>query len=297
MTFQAAPRLPEPLWRALLARLQAEAKVELHGAFVHLPTHATRLSVAEAELAQRVAVPLQQAGAHGAWVRDLASTIDAPESLVRATLARLARRGELHQVVKHLYFASHTIARLGGIARELAAANGGAVLAAVFRDVTGLGRRRAIQILEHFDRIGLLRRVGNLHWLRADSRLFDDTDRSAHRHCRAAAPCRWKGNDPGGSAGLQTQWVAPCAAGWVRPLFPSANALRLWRFPSRFHGPPAAQWKAEAIRYAEASRGLNDNPIVMARANASPDRRTNGFKLCDRCRSATGGRDHERAFE
>ena len=25
-----------------------------------------------------------------------------------------------------------------------------------------------------------------------------------------------EGNDPGGSAGLQTRWAAPCAAGWVR---------------------------------------------------------------------------------
>jgi hypothetical protein len=29
-------------------------------------------------------------------------------------------------------------------------------------------------------------------------------------------------DDPGGSAGLQTRWVAPCAAGWVRLPFPSA---------------------------------------------------------------------------
>ena len=40
--------------------------------------------------------------------------------------------------------------------------------------------------------------------------------------------------------------------------------------------PSAARRKAEAIRYAEAIRGLNDNPIVIARAHASPDHRTNG---------------------
>ena len=41
-----------------------------------------------------------------------------------------------------------------------------------FRDATGLGRKRAIQILEHFDRVGSLRRVGDEHRLRADSALF-----------------------------------------------------------------------------------------------------------------------------
>ena len=46
--------------------------------------------------------------------------------------------------------------------------------AAAFRDATGLGRKRAIQILEHFDRVGLLRRVGDEHRLRTESTLFTD---------------------------------------------------------------------------------------------------------------------------
>ena len=46
------------------------------------------------------------------------------------------------------------------------------VKAASFRDATGLGRKRAIQILEFFDRIGFLRRVGDIHWLRTGTTLF-----------------------------------------------------------------------------------------------------------------------------
>ena len=45
----------------------------------------------------------------------------------------------------------------------------GAVAAAGFRDATGLGRKRAIQLLEHFDRTGLTRRVRDSHVVRADS--------------------------------------------------------------------------------------------------------------------------------
>ena len=51
-------------------------------------------------------------------------------------------------------------------------AHAGEVVAAQFRDATALGRKRAIQILEYFDRIGLLRRVGDTHKLRTDSKLF-----------------------------------------------------------------------------------------------------------------------------
>ncbi len=172
----ALPRLPEPLWRALLSRLQAGGLVQVRGAFVHLPEHGVRLSATEERLAQKVATPLQAAGFEGAWVRDLARDAGEPEALMRVTLVRLSQRGELYQVVKDLYYPPATMARLGSIARSVAASNGGSVLAAAFRDATGLGRKRAIQILEHFDRIGLLRRVGDVHWLRADSQLFLSTD-------------------------------------------------------------------------------------------------------------------------
>ncbi len=43
---------------------------------------------------------------------------------------------------------------------------------AAFRDASGLGRKRAVQVLEFFDRIGLCRRVGDTHILRTESLLF-----------------------------------------------------------------------------------------------------------------------------
>jgi selenocysteine-specific elongation factor len=170
----ALPRLPEPLWRVLLARLQAAQGVSVRGAFVHLPEHGVHLSATEERLAQKVAAPLQAAGFEGAWVRDLARDASEPEAMVRVTLARLAQRGELHQVVKDLYYPPATMSRLAALARGVAGQGDGSVLAAAFRDATGLGRKRAIQVLEHFDRVGLLRRVGDVHWLRADCQLFTE---------------------------------------------------------------------------------------------------------------------------
>ena len=109
---------------------------------------------------------------HLAWVTTwLVGVLFVP--LLRATLARLAQQGELHQVVKDLYCDTPTMARLAAIARGIGAAQG-KVTAASFRDATQLGRKRAIQHLEHFDRVGLLRRVGDEHRLRADSALFSE---------------------------------------------------------------------------------------------------------------------------
>ena len=88
--------------------------------------------------------------------------------------ARLAQRGELHQVVRDLVYAEGTMRQLAALARGVAAAHDGEVTAALFRDATQLGRKRAIQILEYLDRVGMLRRVGDAHRLRSDTRLFED---------------------------------------------------------------------------------------------------------------------------
>ena len=168
-----APRMAEPLWQQLLAGLRVNGRLMQRGAFVHLPEHGVQLSAVEQRIAQKIAPRLAAAGAEGAWARDLARDCAEPEPLMRAALARLAQQGELHQVVKDLYCDTATLARLAAIARVLGGEQG-RVTAAAFRDATGLGRKRAIQHLEHFDRVGLLRRVGDEHRLRADSALFSE---------------------------------------------------------------------------------------------------------------------------
>jgi selenocysteine-specific elongation factor len=168
----AAPRLPEVLWTAVLAKLRRQGQLALAGAFVHLPEHGLRLSAADERLAQQIAPLLAAGGFAGSWARDLARDARLGEVLVRTTLARLARRGELHQVVKDLYYDAPTLSRIAALLRAVACAEGGAVTAARFRDATGLGRKRAIQLLEYLDRIGLLRRVGDAHRLRSDTALF-----------------------------------------------------------------------------------------------------------------------------
>ena len=170
--------MSEPLWRALVRRMAAAGRVKITGAAAHLPAHGAQLSALDERLAQTLLPALLTAGFEGAWARDLARASGEPEALVRTTLARLSQRGELFQVVKDLYYAPPAVQALARIARESAAA--GDLRAADFRDRSGLGRKRAIQVLEFFDKVGLLRRVGDAHKLRADCRLFiDDADGDA----------------------------------------------------------------------------------------------------------------------
>ena len=91
-----------------------------------------------------------------------------PEERVRLLLRKLLRRGEVAQVVKDLFYHRDRVRELATLARGLAAAPAG-LNAAAFRDATGLGRKRAIQILEFFDRVGYTRRVRDNHVLRGES--------------------------------------------------------------------------------------------------------------------------------
>jgi selenocysteine-specific elongation factor len=168
----ALPRLGEALWRALLAELVAAGQVQQRGACLHLPEHGVRLSAVDERIAQKIAPHLACAAFEGVWARDLARDTGESEPLLRVTVARLAQRGEVHQVVRDLVYSEAVMFALAQRAREVAAAHAGEVTAARFRDATGLGRKRAIQILEYFDRVGLLRRVGDVHRLRTDTALF-----------------------------------------------------------------------------------------------------------------------------
>ena len=164
----AMPVGPDALWTAVLDALQRDGRIVRNGPWLHLPAHTSTLADAEIALAARL-LPLLEAGAFDPpWVRDLARTQEESEERVRQLLRKLLRRGEVAQVVKDLFYHRDQVRVLAGLAAELAARPGG-LNAAVFRDATGLGRKRAIQILEFFDRVGYTRRVRDTHVLRAES--------------------------------------------------------------------------------------------------------------------------------
>jgi selenocysteine-specific elongation factor len=107
------------------------------------------------------------------WVRDLANAHGVSEERMRQLMRKLARQGELFQVVHDLFYHQEAIRELASIAAAEARKNAGTVAAAPFRDVTGLGRKRAIQLLEFFDRVGYTRFHRGLHLMRTDSRWLD----------------------------------------------------------------------------------------------------------------------------
>ncbi|RGE46861.1 selenocysteine-specific translation elongation factor [Comamonas testosteroni] len=159
----------DALYQALIDALLAQKRLSSTGAWLHLPEHRVQLSAAEQALAEKL-LPAIDAGRYDPpWVRDLARDHSAGEEVVRQLLKKLSRQGLLFQVVKDLFYAPSRMDELAALAAQIAANRpNGEIEARAFRDATDLGRKRAIQILEFFDRIGYTRRVRDAHLLRPD---------------------------------------------------------------------------------------------------------------------------------
>ena len=165
--FAALP-LERPAFISVLDALLDEATIVASGPWLHLPEHQVRLSEGDEDLWQQLQPLLAQRLFDPPWVRDLAQSTGQDETGVRLLLRKLARLGRVHQMVRDLFYTEEAIRQLAAMLVQLATDNP-TVHVIVFRDQLGLGRKRCIQILEFFDRIGLTRRVGNLRYIRADS--------------------------------------------------------------------------------------------------------------------------------
>ena len=122
----------------------------------------------ELELARKVSSAIAAGRFDPPWVRDLPHTVGAPEDEVRAVLRKCVVQGGVHQIVRDLFYHGDCVRELARIVKRLVDEHG-AVEAARFRDAIGVGRKRAIQILEFFDRVGYTRRTRNARVLRVDS--------------------------------------------------------------------------------------------------------------------------------
>lgn len=166
----AFSQLERPVFIALLEQALASKTVESSGPWLHLPDHRVQLGEADEALRERI-WPLLLAGAYDPpWTRDLARELNVDEAGMRLLLRKLARLGQLHQVVKDLFYPDETLRELAQKALQLYEEQG-LIRAAALRDRLAIGRKRSIQLLEYFDRIGFSRRFGNERRVREDSAL------------------------------------------------------------------------------------------------------------------------------
>ncbi len=167
--FAALP-LERPAFVSLLDELLDDERVASSGPWLHLPDHKVQLSAADSVLWEQLQPKLLAGQYDPPWVRTLAAEGNCAEAEVRLLLRKLARLGLVHQVVRDLFYPEVTLQRMAELLLGQASETP-IVQVAAFRDMLGIGRKRSVQILEYFDRIGLTRRVADQRHIRADSAL------------------------------------------------------------------------------------------------------------------------------
>ncbi|MBZ9781978.1 selenocysteine-specific translation elongation factor [Pseudomonas sp. REP124] len=155
----------------LLDEMLGAGLIAASGPWLHRPAHQVRLSEEDEALWQRLQPQFDAAGFNPPWVRDLGHD----QTTVRALLRKMARLGLLHQVVRDLFYTDTVIRQLAAMLLQLAE-DDPVIQVTTFRDALGVGRKRSIQILEYFDRLGLTRRMGDRRQIRTDNALARRTD-------------------------------------------------------------------------------------------------------------------------
>jgi selenocysteine-specific elongation factor len=151
--------VPRGDWLAAGIRaLVSSGRLVQSAGLLHVPGHRARLPPADAAAFARVEACLA-AAARPPALRDLSRQLGMPGADLVALLERLARHGLLVQVSEHRYFLPSALAALARLAQSLAAMDADRRIDTQrFRDASGVGRNTAIEVLEHFDAIGLTRR-------------------------------------------------------------------------------------------------------------------------------------------
>jgi len=176
----AVPVLALPVWLALIDELVRERYVLRKGPWLHLPEHAVTLSADERRLADAILPLLADGRFDPPWTRDLARRVNVGEESMRRLLRKLAAEGDVLQIVPDLFYARTAVGELAALAARLAGQDGKLDVAA-YRDGAGIGRKRAVQILEFFDRVGYTRRQRDARILRSDSGWKSTLDAPANR--------------------------------------------------------------------------------------------------------------------
>jgi selenocysteine-specific elongation factor len=167
------PKVIDAVWRAVIDELVQKHAVRRSGHWLHLPEHRVILGDSEQELAQKLFPAIAAGRFDPPWVRDLAVTVRAPDDEVREVLRKCVAQGEVYQIVRDLFYHRDCVRELRRVLKDLEDQHG-VVHAAHYRDAIGVGRKRTIQILEFFDRVGYTRRTRDARVLRVDSSWHDE---------------------------------------------------------------------------------------------------------------------------
>jgi len=154
----------EEVLRVATGGTDAKERLAIEGDVVRMPSSGSAAGAEAAARAVTLAKALVEAGIAGATEHTLGEKTGTTPADVRAALQKLARDGAATRLGE-LWFASGV---LDDARRKLEGhfATARSLTVVEFKTLTGLARKQAVAMLEHFDALGLTRREGDARVLR-----------------------------------------------------------------------------------------------------------------------------------
>jgi selenocysteine-specific elongation factor len=158
----AGLRLPAAVGLAVADALVRSGAIAREGRTVHLPAHRATMEPADVARWKQVAPMLAAGGLSPPPVGEIALRLGEPPPKVEQFLVRAGRHGLVVRISPNRFLPPASLQRLAGIAEALAAESPDNLLTVIgFRERAGIGRNLAVEVLEHFDRVKLTRRLGD----------------------------------------------------------------------------------------------------------------------------------------
>lgn len=167
----AALNQPEKLIYHLMELLLQKGELQQTRGWLHLPAHRIQFSPEEATQWEAVSQQFEAANGQPLWVRDIANSLNYDEQEMRHFLYKAGKLGYLTPIVKDRFFLTETLYTYACLIKQILAQQESLTVNEL-RDKLGFGRKLTVQLIEFFDRSGLLRRRANEHLLR-DKDTFD----------------------------------------------------------------------------------------------------------------------------
>lgn len=160
----AALNQPENLVYHFIDELIEQGKLSQSRGWIHTPDHKIMFTETENKLWKSV-LPIFQRTTQALWVRDVATELSVDESEMRNLLYKAGKLGYLVPIIKDRFLTFEQISAFSNLIKDFISKNG-EISVNQLRDEIGYGRKVTVQLIEYFDRIGFLRRKGNVHLLR-----------------------------------------------------------------------------------------------------------------------------------
>jgi len=135
-------------------------------AFLRRPCHSPKIEARDLPLWKDIRGLLLAQAPCPASIPKLAGETGVPVTLIDDLMRRVSRLGLVIGLADRRYLLAESVDVLEQVVHQVASSSAdGAFTVAAFRDSAGIGRKFCINVLEHFDRCGVTRRLGERRWL------------------------------------------------------------------------------------------------------------------------------------